>query len=211
MVNPDVVAFWNTLPSAQLIGAYGNYENPDESGDMCLKLPDDTYFIGDQKFGSMMFVRDCYQELAEVTFEIMESGNNLVITGIAGIGKSFFLFYFLYRLRLREAAPTVVLYRHLEKRWYLFSNNGVLTAELEQIETILSIKKYLDNRNTWYLVDTDTPLERKAKTLLMTSPYVDRFKEFRKTNCDIRFMPVWNKEELSKCRLVRVFIWCVNL
>lgn len=167
-----------------------------------LELPSGTTFLGLQKFGSRMFVRECYSELAEVTFGIMEGGSNLIITGNPGIGKSFFLFFFMYLLRTQAPDATVVLYRHLEDQWYLFSKDTILIASKEQLESILTIKEHLRDPSTWYLVDTATPLEVNAKTLLVTSPYVQRYKEFRKTNADIRFMPVWSKEEIEICRKV---------
>ena len=79
---PALVAFWNALHNATLTGAQGNLENTNASRDMRLNLAAGTYFLGNQKFGSTMFVRDCYVELAEVIFEIMEGRTNLVLTGI---------------------------------------------------------------------------------------------------------------------------------
>lgn len=96
---------------------------------------------------------------------------------------------------------TVVVYRHLEKRWYLFSKDGIST-QVGEAKGQEVFDKYLADPNTWYLVDTATPLEVKAKTVLLSSPYVQRYKEFRKTNADIRFMPVWSKEDIDICRRV---------
>lgn len=169
-------------------------------GGTFLDLEPGTFFLGDEKLGSKLFVRECYQELAEVTMGIIESGYNLVITGNPGIGKSFFLFFFMYFLCLQEETPTIVLYRHLEKVWYLFSEDGVF-VEVEA-NGHSAFKKYLDNPNTWYLVDTAQPLQVKAKTLLVSSPYVERYKEYLKTKAKLRFMPIWNKKEIDICRKV---------
>jgi hypothetical protein len=167
-----------------------------------LELGTGVYFLGDEKLGSKLFVRMCYQELAEVTMGILESGYNLVITGNPGIGKSYFLFFFMHYLRQIEGEPTVVLYRHLEKRWYLFAKEEVLVAKDSDFPAVSMIQNRLDDPNTWYLVDTAEPLQVKAKTLLVSSPYVERYKEFRKTRARIRFMPVWSKKDLDICRRV---------
>jgi hypothetical protein len=138
--------------------------------------------------------------------EIIKSGYNLVITGNPGIGKSYFLFFFMHFLCVKEQDPTVILYRHLEKRWYLFSKDKVLTADDTDLPVVSWIRKLLDNPNTWYLVDTAEPLQVKAKTLLVSSPYVERYKEFRKTRAMIRFMPIWSKKELDIARKAMIFL-----
>jgi hypothetical protein len=200
---PAVVEFWKALPNAKLMKDKGKKKADGETSvePTFLELTAGTYFLGEEKFGTRLFVRECYKELAEVTFGIIESGSNLVIAGNPGIGKSVFLFYFLYLLRVAEPDPTVVVYRHLEKRWYLFSKEGIFT-HVGAAKGQKALDKYLTNPNTWYLVDTATPLEVKAKTLLLSSPYVQRYKEFRKTNARIRFMPIWSKEEIDICRKV---------
>ena len=80
------------------------------------------------------------------------------------------------------------------KRWNLHTGGEAKGQEM--------FDKYLADPNTWYLVDTATLLEVKAKTVLLSSPYAQRYKEFRKTNADIRFMPVWSKEDIDICRRV---------
>jgi hypothetical protein len=171
-------------------------------GGTFLDLELGTFFLGDKNLGSKLFVRKCYQELAEVTMGVVESGYNLVITGNPGIGKSFFLFFFMHFLHQQEANPTIVLFRHLERRWYLFSKGEVLlTVEADGPSVF---QKYLDDPNTWYLVDTAQPLQVNAKTLMVSSPYVERYKEYLKTKAQLRFMPIWSKEEIDICRKVSV-------
>eukprot|EP00026_Physarum_polycephalum_P003866 Phypoly_transcript_03882.p1 GENE.Phypoly_transcript_03882~~Phypoly_transcript_03882.p1 ORF type:complete len:429 (+),score=66.04 Phypoly_transcript_03882:89-1375(+) len=196
-----VVEFWNALPNAKLTEYKGKGKKKADGNKVeptFLELTVGTYFLGEKKFGSRLLVRECYKELIEVTFGIIEGGSDLVITGNPGIGKSFFLFYFLYLLRVKDPDATVVVYRHLENRWYLFSKDGISTQVGAKGQEVFD--KYLTDPNTWYLVDTATPLEVKAKTLLLSSPYVQQYKEFRKTNAHICFMPVWSKEEIDICR-----------
>ncbi len=87
----------------------------------------------------------------------------------------------MYLLRAKDSNVTVVLYRHLKKQWYLFSNEGISVVE-KATRSPKPFQKYLADPNTWYLVDTAMPLEVKAKTVLVLSPYVQQYKEFQKTN-----------------------------
>ena len=207
------IDFWNSLLNAKVMSGLEEEQKGKEKqqGEAAknieasfLDLGTGVFFLGDEKLGSKMFVRECYKELAEVTMGIIESGYNLVITGNPGIGKSYFLFYFMHYLRQVEEEPTVVLYRHLEEKWYLFSNARILVVSKEDLQSILMIKRLLDDPNTWYLIDTAEPLQVKAKTLLVSSPYVERYKEFLKTKAEMRFMPIWSKEDLDICRTVHI-------
>jgi len=203
------IDFWNLPPQATLTSRVNGSrkgkekrqgeESVENIEGTFLDLGAGVHFLGDEKLGSKLFVRECYQELAEVTMGIVESGYNLVITGNPGIGKSYFLLFLMHFLRLKEQEPTVVLFRHLEMKWYLFSKGGVLVIE-KATGSPKAFRKYLDDLNTWYLVDTAQPLQVKAKTLLVSSPYVERYKEFRKTQAMIRFMPIWSKEDIDICR-----------
>eukprot|EP00026_Physarum_polycephalum_P004352 Phypoly_transcript_04370.p1 GENE.Phypoly_transcript_04370~~Phypoly_transcript_04370.p1 ORF type:complete len:622 (+),score=82.74 Phypoly_transcript_04370:133-1998(+) len=199
---PTVVKFWNELSNAKLTEGKGKGKKKasDKIAEPTfLELASGTHFLGDERLGSKLFVRGSYKGLAAVTFGILDGGKNAVITGNPGIGKSFFLFYFLYLLQVREPEATVVVYRHLEKRWYLFSKEGAFT-QVGEAEGYAVLEPYLMDPNAWYLVDTATPLRVRAKTLLVSSPYEKRYKEFCKENTHIRYMPIWNKAELDICR-----------
>jgi len=111
------VDFWNSLPQAKITLALKEEqkgkgkqqgETTHDSGSTFLELEPGVFFLGDEKLGSNMFVRECYKELAEVTMQIIDSGYNLVIAGNPGIGKSYFLFYFMHYLHHVEREPIVI-------------------------------------------------------------------------------------------------------
>lgn len=144
----------------------------------------------------------CYHHLADVFFGISENEFNLIITGTPGIGKTYFLFFLMYLLRLKDPNAVVVLYRHLEKAWYLFSKEKICVAHEGTKTAIIIRQKYLEDPKTWYLIDTAKPLRVRAKTLLVSYPNVKIYKEFLKSKTNIRFMPVWSKLDIDICRQV---------
>jgi hypothetical protein len=144
-----------------------------------LELDPGTFFFGRESLGSKLFVRKSYEELAEIIFELLSSGGKVALTGNPGVGKTYFVNYFLYYILTKEKNPTVVVYRHLEERWYLFSQGGTAVIPGKN-RGARELDDYLTDPATWYLVDTDQPLERDAKTLLVSSPYSNRYKDFLK-------------------------------
>jgi hypothetical protein len=179
-----------------------NAEDNEEVSGLFLDLKEGTYFLGDERNGSKLFVRPCYPDLAEIVVSINDARESVILTGNPGIGKSYFLFFFMHYLRELDPDVTIVLQRAVEERWYMFSREGVLVAHYSEVNVIAKIQPYLQNRKTWYLVDTATPILVPAKTLLVTSPYPKRYKKFRNTHTDIRYMPVWTLEEILTCRNV---------
>lgn len=199
-----MIDFWNALPDAKLIRyklkekETEENEEGDEKEGALLELANNTSFIGNDKFGSSLFVRDCYEDFADITFDIINTQNNLVITGNPGIGMSFFLFFFMYIIRKREPEAAVIHYRHLEKNYYLYSQERIWIVSDNDKKNVEVIRKYLDKKDTWYLVDTAEPQYVKAKTLLVSS-YHEHYHSFKKSNTLIRFMPVWSKQEIDFC------------
>ncbi|CBJ33665.1 conserved unknown protein [Ectocarpus siliculosus] len=59
-----------------------------------LELVNGTFFLGNGKLGSKLFIRPCYKEMADLIL----SGNvqDIVVTGTPGIGKSMFGYHLLY-------------------------------------------------------------------------------------------------------------------
>ena len=63
-----------------------------------LSLPCGTFFLGDERLGSCLYVREAYVKLAEVLENMRESGvMNVVISGNPGVGKRYFAIYMLIK------------------------------------------------------------------------------------------------------------------
>ena len=102
-----VKAFWQALATVEL------------DGDL-LQLPDGVYFLRQMEYGSRMMWRDVYGQLMDIAEDLLAGGcKRMVVRGMPGIGKSWWLF-----LLLREAARrgiTVVLQHFCMKRRFCFS------------------------------------------------------------------------------------------
>ena len=105
-----------------------------------------------------MFVRHCYSELRDTLFELFHDSteNCVVLTGSQGIGKSMFVLFLLYNLRLE--GKTVVL--DFKNKWYRFSDDkGVERGN----KYVFSDHGYLNDPKSWFLCDPSSyPLESFA-------------------------------------------------
>ncbi|CAG8844860.1 40041_t:CDS:2, partial [Gigaspora margarita] len=139
-----------------------------------LRLPDDNHFFGKQSQPSVVFIRDCYIDLEGIVLD--KKIQRLRITGNPGIGKTFFGYYLLYKLAS--------------------SNEGSISKE-----NIFSFNQYLNEPETWYIVEGHVPKECEAKTILVCSPRKGNYREFDKyIGSTIRYMPVWTFNEIEECR-----------
>lgn len=62
-----------------------------------LELANGTFFLGNRHWGSKLFIRPCYKEMADLI--LSGEVQDIVVTGTPGIGKSMFGYYLLYLLR----------------------------------------------------------------------------------------------------------------
>ncbi|CAG8650140.1 3537_t:CDS:2 [Funneliformis caledonium] len=58
----------------------------------------------------------------------------------------------------------------------------------------------LNKSDVWYLVDGHHPMKYEAKTILVTSPQKENYRNFQKwAGTNKHFMPVWTWDEISAC------------
>ena len=215
-VPPDLVAFWQQLPKAQLCGRL-------------LCLAPGTCFMADSELGGTLYVREDYKGmLAELLRSFDAGARKLVISGSPGIGKSWFGLYFLHYLATAgSTTPYVVWEASLENRRYLFSAGEVAVGDLRAFADVLQDRaawcaNHALNRTPYagpapasarppfiratgrYLVDEAVPpgpVRCKARTLLFSSPKRENYRLLLKAVASsIRYMPVWSKAEIEECR-----------
>ncbi|RIB06688.1 hypothetical protein C2G38_2115523 [Gigaspora rosea] len=175
----DLGKFWSFLKNAKIDNNF-------------LQLPDGTYFLGDKKQGSILYIRKCYLHLADIIFK--EKMRRCRITGNPGIGKTFFGYYLLYFLSKQN--KTIVYHKACQFP-ILFNKQNTFSSD-----KIFDFYEYLNNRDVWYIVDGQPPLEVRAKTILFCSPQKQHYKEFDKmVGTEIRFMPIWSWNEINECRI----------
>lgn len=159
-----------------------------------LQLPRGVFILGHQLLGSSIYIRDCYPKLLNTCMSIINRPNtpHLVILGNPGIGKTFFGYYLLMYLASRGS--TVIYESGKERSRYLFSRNCVCRGKLSDF------KEYLQLAETFYIVDARRPDDAIAKTILLSDFCRDVWFKFSDDRCDIRYMPIWSREEIQHCR-----------
>lgn len=190
--------FWKSLPDAAMLKEYSD-EGNSTAGDKFLCLYPGYYFLGDDRLGSKLLVRKCYEEFAEIAMDVAQRGGTLAISGSSGIGKSYFLLYLLHYLCLKEPESTIVLHAESIGKWYLFSNQRILVAK-----NSLVIRKYLNMPNTWYLVDRVhyTYSEVAAKTIAVLPPVLTPQTGGITEQAMMVMMPSWSKYDIDVLRRV---------
>ncbi|CAG8500197.1 1494_t:CDS:2, partial [Ambispora leptoticha] len=177
--NEAVGKFWKSLKNAKIDNNF-------------LRLPNDVYFLGDEKQGNVLYIRKCYDHLANIVFN--EEIFRCRISGNPGIGKTFFGFYLFYLLSQKN--KTIV--------YYNFSQTPILFNEQHTFRSSnldVYFEEYLRNRDVWYIVDGLQPRQVKAKTILLCSPQKRHYNEFDKfVGTTIRYMPVWSWDEVNECK-----------
>jgi hypothetical protein len=88
----------------------------------------------------------------------------------------------------------VVYESGLDQKRYLLTPNGVFRGGRDDFWQIL------DSSSTFYVVDAAPPVVVDAKTILLTSLRKEIWHQFSKHSCDLRYMPVWSREEIFACR-----------
>ncbi|EFJ45432.1 hypothetical protein VOLCADRAFT_94291 [Volvox carteri f. nagariensis] len=147
---------------------------------------------------SALYVRECYPRLFDALV-CDEKPTKYIVTGTPGIGKSWFATYLILRLLKRSSPPPFILWEHFmypgEAWCYVHETGQVVVGQRS------SFRQLLDNPATWYIVDGAPPLfDILARTVLLTSPKRETYKELRKHGAALLYMPLWELDELQACR-----------
>jgi len=163
-----------------------------------------TSGVFEPRYGDIprIYVRQCYEELYDISVaNMLDPRNNYMMTlftGVPGIGKSLFLFYFLYRfttdLRFKDD-PFALEFS--QGRYYYFERTNTSG------EFLLSIRNQdsLSPHKTLVLSDIndiDEPRCRSKWGFIFSSPNPARYKEIIKNSPRYTYtMPTWSEEELE--------------
>nr|CAG8539689.1 10938_t:CDS:2 [Entrophospora candida] len=126
----DPGKFWKSLENAKIDNNF-------------LQLSEGVYFLGDKEQGNILYIRKCYDHLANIVFN--EKIHRCRITGNPGIGKTVFGFYLLYLLSKQN--KTIVYHKACQYP-ILFNKQHTFCSD-----NISDFKGYLDNTDVWYIVD----------------------------------------------------------
>ncbi len=126
-ISPDqnIARFWQSLDSAT-----------EDNG--VLSLPADSFWMGDPALGSKLVIRQCYNDLWDMIQDLRTNQGirRVALMGNPGIGKSWFLFYLLYKLK--QLGATVVSDWKILQSAYRFSPTGT-TSKGDQFQPELSL------------------------------------------------------------------------
>lgn len=149
--------------------------------------------------GGNLLVRKSYVDL----YDLWMKNKDVYIGGNPGIGKSCFLTYVLYRLSQLNAR--IILHTVWKKKMFLFSGRFIALFVNDNDEGVFTLRepdKFMEDPNNFYLVDGVHPEGAAAKTLLVTSPRREIYRDFQKLEkVATFFMPIWTFEEIKEARV----------
>lgn len=164
----------------------------------------ETYILGNEDMKKKLIVRDCFVKMRVEAMKWLDARLNsesrtglFVITGTPGIGKSIFLAYMAGFLA--EKNYGIVIQRGQE--WWSRADGKIVAHGEEKPVTLLK------RAETVLLFDpiggeNKTALQNRDRgcTMIFTSPsrssYHSAYNQQR-VHSDVRFMPVWTKEEVQ--------------
>ena len=187
-VNESVAKFWKSLREM----------SPMVVADAVIALPEETFNLGVQRLGSVIYIRHCYSQLWKLCLDTLNhaaiANRCVVILGTPGIGKTHFGYLVLFHLAHTGAT---VVYETCEDKWTrtLFSGDKVVQGLWTDFNQVLA------QPETFYVVDGVEPSRCDAKTILVTSPRKNIWHKYSQRNgAKVLFMLVWTEEEIYRCR-----------
>ncbi len=117
-----------------------------------------------------------------------------VITGILGIGKTYFGLFLLYYIHLYHPKSTI-LWQLADSQFgeciCFFPSGDVQIGHFNYFRSII------DKEDNFYLVDAQIPEGSSAYTILLTSPKPELFNRFIKPHSVTKYyMPIWEHDKL---------------
>ncbi|EGG13256.1 hypothetical protein DFA_00001, partial [Cavenderia fasciculata] len=170
----------------------------------CLKLSESLFPTKREKYNKI-YVRDCYIPVYDIISNhqaLHGQGSIVLVKGNPGIGKSVFLFYYLYRKRSDPLVKSII-YDVVDAPVYHFTYTEDGSPIVHQGDRS-SFKDILlrPDSSSLYLVDGQRPLPSKRPTLIVSSPNKSNYEEYMKDGKTSRIiMPLWSSLEIlaSNC------------
>jgi hypothetical protein len=172
------------------------------SSDSFLEFPFDVKeFRESDRVLQSVYVRSSYIDIFSLICESIHSGiKRIVVTGTPGIGKSTFIFYFVWRF-LNDAKGSLD-----QNRFNLYiqcAPDEVLQFEAGRVKRLTGFhakETIRDDDKALVLVDmvkTDEPMPCSGIRIVLSSPNPARFKEFSKGVCRKFYMNPWLYDEVN--------------
>jgi hypothetical protein len=159
-------------------------------------LPANTFLFGLQKKGQHLYIRPCYLQLLEIIIGYFNTDTTgILVTGIPGVGKSFFAAFLLMHY-LKQAVTIVYEDAKRGGRWLIIPGAPVQEGGLQDFTTELNLT------TTLYICDvggenSPEPVVCNALTVVLSSPDPAHYQEWLKEDDVTLYMPVWSAEEVT--------------
>src|SRR5690606_1272818 len=114
---------------------------------------DKVYWGGEDMFGSKLVLRQCYRDIWKKINS--RRRKKFLVIGSPGIGKSWFLFYCMYKLASSGQAFVYLIYKGRDPEYYLFTREGVQKATRGPTREMSAT---FSDPNAFLLVDDRMPI-----------------------------------------------------
>jgi len=150
---PSMQGFWAALPSAVYMHPDGspgvNHAPKGEERIILGSAGDIQYWFNLPIFGSILLERDAYRRLWEIVSDRWTKGLDPLILGSSGIGKTLFLYYVMWKLRVQNPDVEIVVEISTGTRRY-FSRAAEGTEQIQEgIAAHRDFVTQLSNPNTY--------------------------------------------------------------
>ena len=148
-----------------------------------------------------IYVRESYKTVTKLISDAMikEDVRNFVVTGTPGIGKTFYLHYFLWVLITRQTS----INDQVDRKIYLQrSNYGIYALQGDEVVSIDTrvAESVLDDDDCILLVDMveeNEPVVCAGTTIVFSSPNRKKYKQLSKGICRQFVLNCWTLEEIK--------------
>jgi hypothetical protein len=144
--------------------------------------------------GRVLFVRECYAALDAA----VAASRFALVRGTPGVGKSMFALFHVWRALQRGGGGAVVYDYAVEttrKLRVILEGGAARSVKPRLIERLLHVP------STLYVADGTAPSESSCRTLVVTSPKRDVWKNWAKvTPVEKFFVPPFDAAEMERCR-----------
>lgn len=163
-----------------------------------ITLPTGVFWLDNSNIGSELIVRSCYVQLWDIILTAPEL--RIAVLGSPGIGKSWFLYYCIYRLVTAQTPFVYVGFKgHMATYWTFRDGETQKGSDFTD-----ELRRLFEDQNTVVLVDDRSPFttsEFPCKIIISSSPnrqkYTETLNEGGASGSLKLYMPVWDDEELE--------------
>ncbi|GAM25927.1 hypothetical protein SAMD00019534_091020 [Acytostelium subglobosum LB1] len=181
--DPTQTSFWTQLNKAISI-------------DNVLVLMENTHFPTRPDLSTLL-IRKSYTELYDIIVKTERPSQITVLKGNPGIGKSMFLFFYLWKKRCSGSCPKNIVFDCFSRDAIHFTFDH-MNKPVAYVGNRTKFEHIVRQEDTIYLVDGQTPMAANSFVLLATYPRRNNYEQYAKERANNTFIiPVWTLDEIT--------------